>query len=288
MIFRHAAEKPERGRKRFSPSFVISVGVHAVVATALMRMLILSADDFATRRKQPTQEAGERVAYVALSKPGNSAPTAGRVGGDGRPLSSREIRVVAPIVAPEGIPAPRAQAVPTAEPGNGPLVGKGGPSRGIEPSYSDPRLWQPPTRIVAPPKTVAETIDDLIAEGIRPYNDSIARVAARRDPTDWTMEKGGYKWGIDKRAIRLGPVSIPTALLALLPLNLQGNPIQMDRDRTYAAMHRDISWHAQQGINEADFAKAVRGIRERKERERRAALAGNGGGAKDESELPAR
>lgn len=288
MIFRHAAEKPERVRKRFSPSFVISVGVHAVVAAALMRMLILSADDFATRRKQPTQEAGERVAYVALAKPGNTAPTAGRVGGDGRPLSSREITVVAPTVVPEEIPAPRAEAAPTAEPGNGPLVGKGGPSRGIEPSYSDPRLWQPPTSIVAPPKTVAETIDGLIAEGIRPYNDSIARVAERRDPTDWTMEKGGYKWGIDKRAIRLGPVSIPTALLALLPLNLQGNPIQMDRDRTYAAMHRDISWHAQQGINEADFKKAVRSIRERKERERAAVLAGNGGGAKDESELPAR
>jgi hypothetical protein len=284
MIFRHAADEPARVRKRFSPSFAISLGVHAIVATALMRMLILSAEDFATRRKQTTQEPGERVAYVALAKPGNTAPTAGRVGGDGRPLESREIRVVAPPVVPDGLPAAtqNPNAVPTAEPGNGPLVGRGGPSRGIEPSYSDPRLWQPPERIVSPPKSVAETIDDLIAEGIRPYNDSIARVAEKRDPTDWTMEKGGYKWGIDKRAIRLGPVSIPTALLALLPLNIQGNPIQMERDRTYAAMHREISWHAQQGINEADFAKAVRSIRERKERERAAALAAASNGSKDE------
>ena len=284
MIFRHAAEKPNEVRTRFSPSFVISVGVHAVVATALMRMLILSADDFANRKKQPAQEPGERVAYVALPRPGAAAPTAGRVGGDGRPVQSREIRVVAPSVVPEGIPQSRPDAAPTAEPGNGPLVGRGGPSRGIEPNYSDPRLWQPPAGIVETPKTVAETIDALIVEGIRPYNDSLARVAERRDPTDWTMEKGGYKWGIDKRAIRLGPVSIPTALLALLPLNLQGNPIQMDRDRTYAAMHREISWHAQQGINEADFAKAVRSIRERKERERAKALAGSTNGTRSESE----
>jgi len=45
----------------------------------------------------------------------------------------------------------------------------------------------------------------------------------------------------------------------------------MERDRTYAAMNRDITWHAQQAINDADFAKAVRSIRERKERERAAA-----------------
>ena len=47
----------------------------------------------------------------------------------------------------------------------------------------------------------------------------------------------------------------------------------MERDRSYAAMHRDIQVHAQQAINDADFMKAVRSIRERKERERAAALA---------------
>ena len=284
MIFRHAAEQPARGKRRLSP-FVISVGVHAVVATALMRMLILSAEDFATRKKPPA-EKGERVSFVAVAKPGAAAPTMGRVGGDGRPVQSREIRVDAPTVVPVGIPAPRADAKPTVEEGNGPLVGGGGPVRGVRPSYSDPRLWQPPTPIVSPPKSVAETIDALIVEGIKPYNDSLARVAQRRDHTDWTMEKGGYKWGIDKRAIRLGPVSIPTALLALLPLNIQGNPIQMDRDRTYAAMHRDLAWHARQGVNEADFAKAVRSIRERKERERAAAMNGTSGSTKDGPSLP--
>jgi len=136
-------------------------------------------------------------------------------------------------------------------------------------------VWEPPGKVVGAPKTVAETIDSIIGVAIAPYNDSVAAAAGKRDPTDWTVEKGGYKWGIDKHAIRLGPVSIPTALLAMLPLNITGNPITMERDRSYAAMNRDINWHAQQAINEADFMKAVRSIRERKDRERAAALAGS-------------
>jgi hypothetical protein len=179
-------------------------------------------------------------------------------------------------VIPTALPAPSAPVAKTTDDeGVGPLIGTGGPARGIRPQYSDPRVWAPPGRVVAPPKTVAQTIDSIIGVAIAPYNDSVAAAAQRRDPTDWTVEKGGYKWGIDRRAIRLGPVSIPTALLAMLPLNIQGNPVTMERDRSYAAMNRDINWHAQQAINEADFMKAVRSIRERKERERAAALAGS-------------
>jgi len=144
-------------------------------------------------------------------------------------------------------------------------------------------VWEPPGGVVSAPKTVKQTLDSLIAEGIAPYNDSIAAARERRDPTDWTIEKGGYKWGIDRKAIRLGPVSIPTALLAMLPLNIQGNPTTMQRDRAFASMNADINWHAQQAINEADFMKAVRSIRERKERERAAALSGSSAPAKDRS-----
>lgn len=272
MIFRRvASESPNGARKRLSPFFLASMGVHVVVAVALMRMLILNAD-FSNEPKRQS-ESQERVGFVRLSNP-NAKPTAGKAGGDGRPDRPREIHVQAPTAIPLTIPtpAPAATVKPTEEPGTGPLIGGGGPSRGVRPSYSDGRLWTPPMPIVAPPKTVAQTIDSLIADGIAPYNDSIAAVAERRDPTDWTIEKGGYKWGIDKRAIRLGPVSIPTALLAMLPLNLQGNPTDIQRNRAYAAMHRDITWHAQQAINDADFMKAVRSIRERKERERAAAL----------------
>lgn len=282
MIFRHAAKEPPTN-KRPSPAFFVSLGVHVAVAAALMQMLILNIDLSPKRVSVPA----ERVGYVALGVPGTRAATPARSGGDGRPVVSREVRVVAPTTTPESIPAPAAGVTPPAvEGGTGPLVGTGGPARGVRPSYSDPRLWGPPEKIVAPEPTVAEKIDGLIAEAIQPYKDSVARAAGRRDPTDWTVEKGGYKWGIDKRAIRLGPVSIPTALLAMLPLNLQGNPTEINRERNYAMLNRDIRWQARQAINEADFAKAVRSIRERKERERAAALANASAAAKEQIPTP--
>ena len=271
MIFRRVAVQPEATRRRPSTAFFVSLGVHIVVAIAFMRMLILNADLSGNPKRVANPE--QRVGFVRLAQPGGK-PTVGRVGGNGRAETPREIHVVAPRSVPSTIPRPVLGTVkPREEGGTGPLVGGGGPVRGIRPSYSDGRLWVPPSGIVSPPKTVAETIDSLIADGIAPYNDSVAAVARGRDPSDWTVEKGGYKWGIDKHAIRLGPVSIPTALLAMLPLNLQGNPTTMERDRNYAAMNRDITWHAQQAINDADFTKAVRSIRERKERERAAAQA---------------
>jgi hypothetical protein len=274
MIFRRVATEPKAPRRKVSTSFLLSLGVHVVVAIAFMRMLILNADFSPNPKRQSVSE--QRVGFVRLARPGEK-PTPGKRGGDGRPEKSREVHVTPPTSIPTTIPAPsNVVAKPTEEGGTGPLVGGGGPVRGVRPSYSDGRLWEPPSPIVAPPKTVAQTIDSLIADAIAPYNDSVAAAAKGRDPTDWTIEKGGYKWGIDKRAIRLGPVSIPTALLAMLPLNVTGNPTTMERDRAYAAMNRDITWHAQQAINDADFMKAVRSIRERKERERAAALAAAG------------
>jgi hypothetical protein len=272
MIFRRVATAPEKPRRKVSTSFLVSLAVHVVVAIAFMRMLILNADFSSAPKRQSV--AQERVGFVRLSNP-NEKPTPGKSGGNGRPEKSREIRVTPLVAVPATIPAAKpAVTKPDDDGGTGPLVGGGGPVRGVRPNYSDGRLWTPPQPIPAPPKTVAQTIDSLIADAIAPYNDSIAAVAQQRDPTDWTIKKGGYKWGIDKRAIRLGPFSIPTAVLAMLPLNVTGNPTTMDRERSYAAMNRDINFHAQQAINDADFMKAVRSIRERKERERAAALAG--------------
>jgi hypothetical protein len=84
---------------------------------------------------------------------------------------------------------------------------------------------------------------------------------------DWTVEKNGKKYGIDKQYIRLGKFSIPTALLALLPFNAQMNPTVSDRNRQQMAMRMDIMEHAQMSLNEEEFRRAVKAIRERKERE---------------------
>src|ERR1700681_2810199 len=281
MIFRRVTPQPNESRKRFSRPFLVSLGVHLVVVVALMRMLIVNLDISSRSKRQGVLE--EHVGFVRVSG-GAKTTVVGRSGGNGKPIVPREIHVVAPAAIPTTIPAPTGLVTKTPdEEGNGPLLGTGGPTRGVRPQNSDPRVWEPPGPVVSAPKTVKQTIDSLIAEGIAPYNDSVAAAAQRRDPTDWTIEKGGYKWGIDRKAIRLGPVSIPTALLAMLPLNIQGNPTTMQRDRAFASMNADINWHAQQAINEADFMKAVRSIRERKERDRAAALSGSSAPAKDRS-----
>jgi len=283
MIFRRASSPADGTRKRLSTPFLVSLGVHLVVIVALMRMLILNGD-FSPRPKRPASTE-EHVGFVSVSKGGVKVPVAGKNGGNGKPETPREVHVVAPTAMPTAIPTEIGPPKKSAdEEGTGPLVGVGGPTKGVRPQYSDPRVWEPPGPIVTTPKTVKETIDSMIADAIAPYNDSVAAAAQRRDPTDWTVEKGGYKWGIDRRAIRLGPVSIPTALLAMLPLNITGNPTTIQRDRAFAAMNSDIQWHARQAINEADFMKAVRSIRERKERERAAALGGSPAAAKDGSE----
>ncbi|HYU54306.1 MAG TPA: hypothetical protein VEK37_15240, partial [Gemmatimonadaceae bacterium] len=164
MIFRHVATPPEGARKKLSPAFLVSVGVHIVVAIAFMRMLILNGELSPNPKRLTLPQ--ERVGFVRLAQPG-AKPTTGRVGGDGRPEKSREIHVTPPKAVPTQIPAPIPSVTkPTDEGGTGPLVGGGGPSRGVRPSYSDGRLWVPPTAIVSPPKTVAQTIDILIADAI--------------------------------------------------------------------------------------------------------------------------
>jgi hypothetical protein len=134
-------------------------------------------------------------------------------------------------------------------------------------------LWGTPGEIATAPRTPAQRLDSVIKGDIAAHNDSLRIMAqnAGRAPGDWTFEKGGQKYGIDSKYIRLGPVSIPTAILAMLPLNVGANPTVSDREKTLTARHDEIFEQAQRGINDADFQKAVRSIRERKERERREA-----------------
>ena len=205
MIFRRVTSTPDGTRRRLSPSFLVSLGVHTVVAIALMQMLILNGD-YSSKPKQSASRE-QRVGFVRLPQPGVTKPTPGQSGGDGRPFKSREVHVVAPVTVPTTMPAPAPPAAKTTDTeGAGPIVGTGGPSRGVRPQYTDPRVWEPPGQVVAAPKTVAQTIDSLIAEAIAPYNDSVAAVAGRRDPTDWTIQKGGYKREIRQRWSGIAPL----------------------------------------------------------------------------------
>ncbi len=248
------------------------------MVAALFVRAILARHPFFLSFGRPAPEAVvEHIGFLSLPHPRTSGPpTPGRNGGDGVAKSPSAVQLPpAPTVTPSTItPAPQGPPVASNEPSSGPLIGGGGQLRGIQPRYEDPRVWASPGRISSAPKTSTERLDSVIVADVGAYNDSVRIAnAGKRAPGDWTFERNGQKYGIDSKYIRLGPVSIPTAVLAMLPINLTGNPTTYERSKTLNSRHDEIFEQAQRGMNNADFDKAVKSIRERKERERREAQA---------------
>ena len=278
----------ETARLRRPPAYLlISIGLHLVLVAVLLRFVI-TPNAFLTvfgGRESPPVPV-ERIGFLVLPK-ATGAPVIGKSGGDNRPpTKAAPLKLVAPTAVPNALPPIAPPSKATSEEGSGPLVGTGGPARGIRPTYADPRLWPSPGDVVAAPKTPTQRLDSVIADLIGPYNDSMAIAAGRRKPGDWTFERDGKKYGIDPQYIHLGKFSIPTAVLGLLPLNVQANPILAERNKASYQLNSDIRSQAQRGMNEADFKKAVRSIRERKEREK-AAAANNGSGSGENKKQPA-
>lgn len=264
--------------------FAASIILHVVIGVVLIRTLALPSvlRELFSNRGRPTMV--ERIGFLALPRSGGPTATP-KEGGDNRPLVAKPIpqppaqALTAPATEPAAVPpAPKAAGVrPPDAGGYGEVVGGGGATRGMRPSYSDPRLWLPSSPVVtAPvrPQTRAESLQTLLADKIRMFNDSAAAVPAGRAPGDWTFtDKSGRKWGVDQQYIRLGKFSIPTAVLGMLPLNVQANPVQIERQRTMSEMTREISEQAARYDRDQSFRAAVRALRERKDRERKEAQA---------------
>ncbi|HUF27752.1 MAG TPA: hypothetical protein VMM18_12320 [Gemmatimonadaceae bacterium] len=257
--------------RRPSAGFVISIALHGVAIALLAQITFGTARLFSYLDRERPDVIVERVEFVALPQPGVEE-TPGRAGGDGRPVSADP--PAPPLIVPRETPAelPPAEPAPPprAEPGGrGPIIGGGGPLRGIQPAFSDPRLWVTPEEPVREPLTARQRVDSSVVAVIEAYLDSLAALPQQREPGDWTFERGGRRYGIDREYIRLGSISLPTALLALLPLNVQANPIALEREKSFAAMRSDINFHVQQAITHDDFRAAVNRIRERRLREER-------------------
>ncbi len=264
--------------KRFkgkpSGSLVASVALHFVLGAALIRVLIapLPFVNFFLH-EHATAVPTERISFLAVPKTGGE-PKPGRSGGNGRPVTKvKPTPLVAPPAVPSIVPAPPppANTAPTAtDAGTGPIVGTGGPAEGVRPEYNDPRVWVPAAPLVSAPKSVKGRVDSVITARIEAHNDSMAIASAGfKKPGDWTFTHNGKKYGIDQQYIRLGPVSIPTAVLAALPLNrIQGNPILGANEATLDARHDEIMEQARRGMDEDAFRTAVRKLRERKDAER--------------------
>lgn len=267
---RNPEQSPAPRKRAPSRPFVASVVFHVLLVAGLVRFLVSpAAFTMIFGHHRSAEIPVERIGFLRLPK-ANGAPVAGKSGGDNRPVTKVSPRkLIAPTTIPTSIPdVPTPTSTQESNEGSGPLVGGGGPTRGIRPTYSDPRLWSPPGDLVEAPKSAKERLDSAIVSIIAPFNDSIAVAAGERKPGDWTFDKDGRKYGIDQKFIHLGKFSIPTAVLAMLPINQSQNPTTYERNKASNQMHADIFWNAQRGMNDADFKKAVKSIRERKEREK--------------------
>lgn len=253
--------------------------LHVVLGAALLRVL-LEPHPFTNWLKAEHGSAPpvERIGFLALPKPG-AQNVVGKNGGNDKPVTKTPPPkpMVAPVVVPNTISAaPTTPSEPApSDAGTGPVVGTGGPTQGVRPQFSDPRVWPAPAANgVTAPKTTSEQAQSNLNSAITAHNDSMMAMFGGRQPGDWTFQgKNGQKWGIDNKAIRLGPVSIPNAILALLPLNHIGqNPITGQREAQLNAMHQDILEGADRAMNEDQFRQAVKEVRQRKEREHQKVL----------------
>ena len=144
----------------------------------------------------------------------------------------------------------------------------------VGPAKSTGKVWVAPLPL--PPRELAarltrshsELADSAVTAIIQAFLDSIATdpaIRAARAP-DWTTTLGGAKFGLDSKWIYVAGLKIPTALLGLLPMPAGGND-QQAFDRS-AALYQDLRQAAQRAQNVAEFKKAIKDIRERKEAER--------------------
>jgi hypothetical protein len=265
-----------RGRSR--ASLVVSVGVHVAVIVALANVAFQYDIGSVGLVERPERAVPERLRYVRVVPDPAAGGNAIAMRAAPGPTATRRLRP--PTRVPAGIPRPASPAA-AAAPGVEDRAGGAGrgtdvtPATGVQPAYIDPRLWPQPGPFTPVPKTAAERTDSAVKAAFGIFTDSMRTAEANkgRAPGDWTFkDKNGGKWGWDEKGIRLGRVTIPQAVLSLLPLNVQANPTFNDPvTRREAAFRRgDIMYHSNRAASEDEFRRAVKRIRERKDRERAA------------------
>ncbi|MDB4912791.1 MAG: hypothetical protein JWM95_435 [Gemmatimonadetes bacterium] len=254
--------------KRREPApLIFSVAFHVLVAIAILRAAF-HYDFSGEKPAVGNVPKAERVTYMRVAPPGGAA-----AGSDSSTAPARATRPARGLVTPIGIPPQLPAPAPSAggTPG-GAVGGKGsgggvGVTTGIVPADPDPRLLSDSHVFYPEPKTHAERVDSALRATIVAYNDSIARMQGRK-PGDWTIGKDGNKWGLDGNKIYLGKFAIPSAVLAALPIHIQGNRGELDADRLSGVRRADLLLHAESQLHDDEFKSTVKRIRERKDKER--------------------
>ena len=258
--------------------------VVSLIANAIFIALIASitftyppSAFFGDRTATPT----ERVTYVQVQPRGAAVAAGNGVAPKTKPkkaVTPVPEPILAPSVIPSALPPIPAPTTTSAGPTSpsGSATGTGGAptgvATGIEPSMPDPRIELKPNSLRLP-LTMAQKNDSAVKAIYMAYRE--AEIAAEenrgRSPRDWTIERGGQKFGLDSQYIYLGKFKVPSAILAALPFNYGGvDGARIIQARNANWIRDDIMSHSQ-GMSEDDFRAAVKRIRERKDKERKEA-----------------
>jgi hypothetical protein len=145
----------------------------------------------------------------------------------------------------------------------------------LRPAIGEGKLWVRPLPLA--PQELAqrltrshyELIDSAVSAIVQSYIDSVMRAPVPFDnrPPSWTTTIGGKTFGIDSRNIYLGGLKIPTAILALLPIPQVSN-VDLRYMHRMADIQADLQYAAQRAITMDDFKRAIKEVREKRERER--------------------
>jgi len=235
------------------------------------------------------QPLPEQVVMIPLGTEGPRAvemklrePTAG----GGAPRRTRTAGVL-PVPRPETGPEPPPEPVDTAtvavEPTSAPDTVAAAPGPATErgtrlgPARGEGKLWVRPLPL--PPRdlaravtrTHAELVDSAVTAIVQVYIDSVLNaVPDNAPPPSWTTRVGDQQIGLDSRWIYLGPIKIPTALVAaFLPLNAgSAETADLTRYHQLQLMREDVQLAARRAQTMEDFKRAIRELRAQRERER--------------------
>jgi len=175
----------------------------------------------------------------------------------------------APELAVDTGPTPPVRLIPI--PG---IPEAGGGSGRLGPARGQGTLWVQPLPL--PPRELAqrlsrshiELVDSAVSAIVQAYIDSVTSVpSASGALPSWTTDIEGQTFGIDSKYIYLGPLKIPSAILALLPIPGGGNA-DLQEGRRLAAIRADLAYAVRRAETMDEFKKAIKEIRERRERER--------------------
>lgn len=262
-------------RRRWSKTAIaVSIAVHALLLTVrigawlppgrLPPSLVFLA---------PPGAEGQRAFDMPYREPGGAARRGRAAGITPRP---EQEQVPAPEPpAPEPEPqAPAPAPMPPADTVTAPPSTSAGPGiRRIGPQMGEGKLWVRP--LPAPPREMAqalarsqvELVDSAVSAIVQAYVDSMlnAPSAAGAAPPSWTTQLGGRTFGIDSKYIYLGPLRIPSALLALLPIK-GGATMEFSQANRLALIREDLARAAARAETMEDFKRAVRELRAERER----------------------